>query len=93
MFRESKKWPQEHLAEIARLSTRTVQRVENGQPSDLDTRRALARVAFGYEDIDLLNKPMSIPTPEELEAARQAFDREHITSMHTPWPAAGNWPV
>ena len=78
MFRESKKWSQEQLAEIARLSTRTIQRVENGQPSDLDTRRALGR-AFGFEDIDFLNKPLSIPTPEELEAARQAFDREHIT--------------
>lgn len=78
MFRESRKWSQEQLAEIARLSTRTVQRVENGQPSDLDTRRALAR-AFELEDIDFLNKPISIPTPEEVEAARQAFDREHIT--------------
>ena len=78
MFRESKKWSQEQLAEIARLSTRTVQRVEIGQPSDLDTRRALAR-AFEFEDIDVLNKPFSIPTPEELEAAQQAFDREHIT--------------
>lgn len=78
MFRESKKWSQEQLAEIARISTRTVQRVENGKPSDLDTRRALAR-ALEFEDIDFLNKPFSIPTREELEAARQAFDREHIT--------------
>lgn len=78
MFRESRKWSQEQLAEIAGLSTRTVQRVENGHPSDLDTRRALAR-AFEVEDIDFLNKPFSIPTPEELEAAREAFDREHIT--------------
>ena len=78
MFRESRKWSQEQLAEIARLSTRTVQRVENGQPSDLDTRRALAR-AFEFEDIDVLNKPFAIPTPEELAAAQQAFEREHVT--------------
>lgn len=78
MFRESRRWSQEQLAEISRLSTRTVQRVENGDPSDLNTRRALAR-AFEVEDIDFLNKPFSIPTREELEAARQAFDREHIT--------------
>lgn len=83
MFRESKKWSQEQLAEIARLSTRTVQRVENGQPSDLDTRRALGR-AFEFEDIDFLNNPLSIPTPDEIEAARQAFDREHITLESHP---------
>jgi transcriptional regulator with XRE-family HTH domain len=78
MYRESRKWSQEQLAEIARLSTRTVQRVENGQSSDRDTRRALAR-AFEFEDIDVLNKPYAIPTREELEAARQEFEREHIT--------------
>lgn len=78
MFREVRQWSQEQLAEIARLSTRTVQRVESGQPSDLDTRRALAR-AFELEDIDVLSKPFAIPTPEEIEAAREAFEREHIT--------------
>lgn len=78
MFRESRRWSQEQLAEITRLSTRTVQRVENGQPSDLDTRRALAR-AFEFEDINVLNKPFSIPTAEEVEANRLAFEREHIT--------------
>lgn len=78
MFRELRQWSQEQLAEIARLSTRTVQRVEGGQPSDLDTRRAIAR-AFELEDIDMLNKPFAIPTPEELEAAREAFELEHIT--------------
>lgn len=78
LFREAKKWSQEQLAEIAGVSTRTIQRVENAKPSDLDTRRALAR-AFEFEDIDFLNKPLSIPTPEEIEAACQAFDREHIT--------------
>lgn len=78
MFRETRQWSQEQLAEIARLSPRTVQRVERGQPSDLDTRRALAR-AFEFEDIDVLNKPFTIPTPEEASAAREAFEREHIT--------------
>ena len=78
MFRESRKWSQEQLAEIARISTRTVQRLENGKPSELDTRRAIAR-AFEFKDIDVLNKPFSIPTAEELESARQEFEREHIT--------------
>lgn len=78
MFREAKQWSQEQLADVSGLSTRTVQRVENGQPSDLDTRRALAR-AFGFEDIDTLNKPYVIPTAEEMELAREKFERENIT--------------
>ena len=78
MFREARQWSQEQLADVAGLSTRTVQRVETGQPSDLDTRRALAR-AFEAEDIDLFNKPYVIPTAEELKAARAKFERDHIT--------------
>lgn len=83
LSREMRKWSQEQLASISRLSTRTVQRVENGKPSDLDTRRALAR-AFGFEDIDVLNKPFKIPTPEELVEAKAAFEREHITLKALP---------
>jgi hypothetical protein len=56
---------------------RTVQRVERSEPSDFDTRRAIAR-AFELEDIDALNKPFAIPTVEELKAAKEQFDREHI---------------
>lgn len=82
-YRDIRKWSQEQLAELAGLSTRTVQRVENGKPSDLDTRRALAR-AFEFEDIDVLNKPFKIPTPEELAEAKAAFERDHITLKALP---------
>jgi DNA-binding XRE family transcriptional regulator len=41
-LREAKKWTQETLAEVAGLTNRTIQRVENGEPSSLDTRRAIA---------------------------------------------------
>lgn len=78
MYREANQWSQEQLADVAGLSTRTVQRVESGHPSDLDTRRAMAR-AFGLEDIDALNKPYVIPTPDEIKAQREQFEREHIT--------------
>lgn len=78
VFRGLRSWSQEQLADISRLSTRTVQRVEDGQPSFPDTRRALAS-AFGFEDIDALNKPFDIPTPEELKAEKGKFDREHVT--------------
>ncbi len=77
VFREVRQWSQEQLAEIAGLSTRTVQRVENGKPSDTDTRRALAR-AFEFDDIDVLNKPFKIPTESELAEQQAAFERDHI---------------
>ncbi len=55
ILRESCNWTQETLAEIAKLSLKTVQRVEKAEPSSIDTRRALA-MAFDIDDIDLFNK-------------------------------------
>jgi transcriptional regulator with XRE-family HTH domain len=83
MFREMRQWSQEQLADVAGLSTRTVQRIETGRPSDLDTRRALAR-AFEAQDIDMFNKPYVIPTEEEMKAARVQFEREHMTLAAYP---------
>lgn len=77
-FREMRHWSQEQLAEIARLSTRTVQRVEEGLPSSTDTRRALAS-AFDADDIDWLNKPYMVPTAEELVEAAARFEKENVT--------------
>lgn len=78
MFRDAKKWSQEQLADIAKLSTRTVQRVEEGQPSSTDTRRAIAS-ALGFEDIDTLNKVHAIPTLEQLEEQKARFEKDHLT--------------
>lgn len=77
-FRELRTWSQEQLAEIAGLSARTVQRVEEGQPAALDSRRALAS-AFGFEDIDAFNKPYAIPTPEQMAAQKERFEKENVT--------------
>lgn len=78
VFRDMRGWSQEQLAEISGLSARTVQRVEEGAPSSLDTRRALA-VAFGFEDVDAFNKPYVIPTAEEMAAAKERFEKERVT--------------
>jgi transcriptional regulator with XRE-family HTH domain len=78
MLRDAKGWSQEQLAEISKLSSRTVQRVEEGLPSSVDTRRAIAS-AMGFEDIDALNKPHTIPTPEQVTAQQTRFDNEHLT--------------
>ena len=41
-FRTSRDWSQDDLAAASGLSTRTVQRLEFGEPASLDTLRALA---------------------------------------------------
>jgi transcriptional regulator with XRE-family HTH domain len=76
-FRGMRQWSQETLGALSGLSVRTVQRVERGDPSDLDTRRALAR-AFEIEDLDAFSKPYAIPTAEELKQAQEEFEREHL---------------
>lgn len=82
-FRQMRHWSQEQLAEISGLNVRTVQRVEQGDSASFDTRRALAR-AFDFNDIDALNKPFSLPTEEELQAAQAQFERDHITVAMAP---------
>lgn len=42
--RQARAWSQEQLAELAGLSTRTVQRIENGERPGLETLSALAAV-------------------------------------------------
>lgn len=83
LFREVRQWSQEQLAAIAGINVRTIQRVEQGSAASLDTKRALAR-AFAFEDIDILNKPFSIPTPEALQAEKEKFDRDHVTLKASP---------
>lgn len=82
-FREIRHWSQEQLEDVSGLSVRTIQRVEGGKPSGLDTRRALAR-AFGFEDIDALNKPYTIPTEDQLKADKEEFDRQNVTLPASP---------
>ena len=77
MFREVHKWSQETLAEIARITVRTVQRVEAGEPSSLDTRRSLAR-AFGLDDIDTFNRLQEFTSPEAAERAKAEFDAKFV---------------
>lgn len=83
LFREMRQWSQEQLAATSGLNVRTIQRVEQGLSASLDTRRALAS-AFEFEDIDALNKPFTIPSQEELKAAKEKFDQEHVTLTAIP---------
>jgi len=77
LYRESMEWTQETLAELAGLTPRTVQRVEAGDPSSVDTRRALAR-AFQIPDMDVFLKPNPFPTSEEIAEQKAQFERDYI---------------
>ena len=70
-------WSQATLAEIAGLNERTIQRVENGEPSSPDTRRAIAR-AFECDDLDVFNKPVRRPNIEKLKAFWAELDRTTV---------------
>jgi transcriptional regulator with XRE-family HTH domain len=92
-MRDELKWSQATLAEIAGLTERTVQRVENGEPSSFDTRRALAG-AFRCEDIDLFNKPLRLPNIQkwkELEKTTVVMPITRIDdarTLRTMWEGA-----
>jgi transcriptional regulator with XRE-family HTH domain len=76
-LRDKNKWGQATLAEITRLTERTIQRVENGEPSSLDTRRALAR-AFGFEDLDVFDKPQPLLNFEKLKSYEAELERTTV---------------
>ena len=75
--RSEHKWSQATLAEIAGVDERTIQRVENGEPSSFDTRRAIAR-AFQCDDLDVFNKPMRLPNIEKLKAHWAELDKTTV---------------
>lgn len=47
-WREERQWSQEHLAELAGVGARTVQRIESGEKASRETMKALA-AAFGVD--------------------------------------------
>ncbi|WP_300541345.1 helix-turn-helix transcriptional regulator [Maricaulis sp.] len=55
-WREERHWSQEHLAHLAGIGLRTVQRIETGEPASRDTLTALA-AAFNVEAIALCIDP------------------------------------
>ncbi|MEM9937551.1 MAG: helix-turn-helix transcriptional regulator [Pseudomonadota bacterium] len=51
-WREERYWSQEHLADLAGIGLRTIQRIETGEPASRDSMMALA-AAFDVNVIDL----------------------------------------
>lgn len=76
-LRELRQWSQETLAELAKTTPRTIQRVEAGAGASSNTLRSLAS-AFEFQDIDAFTKPMAIPSEEQLRAAREQFDHKYV---------------
>ncbi|HHX83361.1 MAG TPA: helix-turn-helix domain-containing protein [Pseudomonadaceae bacterium] len=69
-------WSQEQLAELTGLSTRTIQRIERGQPCSLETIKALAAVfevdlsTFKPEERYTMGNDNPAITPDEQDAIR-----------------------
>lgn len=64
-LRLEKGWSQEQLAEIAGVSLRTIQRIENGAACSLETAKALAAV-FDTKPDTFLHSPEKLP-PQQME--------------------------
>lgn len=81
-LREARGWSQEHLAEVAGLSARTVQRIEAEGNASPESRMALA-AALGVEAAELGPPPaperVPIPTAPQPPEHRKGDWRRHTT--------------
>jgi transcriptional regulator with XRE-family HTH domain len=77
LLRMSKGWTQETLAELAGVSSRTIQRLEDGQGGSADTLRAVAR-AVEAEDLDFLLRPQQVLTEAGLQRRQAEFERDYM---------------
>ena len=80
-IRTASGWSQETLAELSKLSVRTIQRVEDEQPSSIDTRRALA-LGLGYDNVDFFQDPEHIQKLYELRSDMVNTYQEGIKKLH-----------
>ncbi|TXE42535.1 helix-turn-helix domain-containing protein [Serratia marcescens] len=89
-LRLEKGWSQEQLATIAGLSTRTVQRIENGEQASLETLTAIA-AALGVQVRDLNAQPQQTieETPDEQRLRRQVAAESKLLSMAVRFAVIG----
>jgi len=67
-WREERSWSQEHLAEAAGISPRTIQRIENGAGASRESVMALA-AAFNIDVADMKKALNMVNNDEEKEQA------------------------
>ena len=85
-WREERLWSQEHLADLAGLGLRTVQRIENGDPASRDSVMALA-AAFNVDvtalsvDAEAEARHATERQAEEAEARMRLYFYLHAASV------------
>ena len=72
-WREERHWSQEHLADLAGIGTRTVQRIENGDAASKESVMALA-AAFNVDVAALTVDPTIMARDEELKKLRKGLN-------------------
>ena len=72
-WRETRAWSQEHLAALAGLSLRTIQRIEADGRASAETRMALA-AAFNV-DVATLTAPETVPDSAAEKASVEALSQ------------------
>ncbi|WP_058911572.1 2TM domain-containing protein [Entomohabitans teleogrylli] len=91
-LRLSRAWSQEHLAELASLSVRTIQRIENGGQASLETLSAIAAV-FGLNVADLGIQPASNARCDEALDRRVAQARQRLNAENRFFRRALIWAI
>lgn len=78
-LRVERAWPQEQLSAISGVSTRTIQRIENGEAASFDTLKAIA-TAFGLDVMELVkeneesgNKPQDVSFLVRITSGTELF--------------------
>tara|TARA_R110002020_G_scaffold40554_12_gene119849 strand:+ start:4248 stop:4700 length:453 start_codon:yes stop_codon:yes gene_type:complete len=85
-WREERYWSQEHLAELAGIGLRTVQRIENGEKASQESVMALA-AAFNLDamalsvDVELEAKQIAELKAAEAEASMRSNFYIHLASF------------
>lgn len=87
-WREERMWSQEHLADLAGIGLRTVQRIENGDNASQESVMALA-AAF---NVDVAALTMD-PEAEAAKSARKTLDEKAATVRLSLWIHLASWVI
>ncbi len=87
-WREERMWSQEHLADLAGIGLRTVQRIENGGNASQDSVMALA-AAF---NVDVVAITMN-PEAEAAISAQNSLDEKAATVRLSFWIHLASWVI
>ena len=85
-WREERHWSQEHLADLAGIGLRTVQRIEKGEQASGETLKALA-AAFNVDVMALTVDARS----QAAEAVNRSRAKDLAALMLSFWIHLGSW--